>query len=57
MYIPPEQSRYFTEDELFELENEISVQRSQYDYVLITGDANAHTSNLPDFAEFDDFLS
>jgi hypothetical protein len=40
----------------FELENDISAKRSQYDYDMISGDANAHTSNLPYFVKFDDFL-
>lgn len=48
MYIPPKHSRFFTEDEFFELENDISLKRSQYVYIFITGDAKAYTSNLPD---------
>ena len=57
MYIPPDGSKYFNDDELFSLENDISEKKSKSDYVIITGDANAYTSNLPDYIEIDDSLS
>jgi len=30
---------------------------SKYEHVLITGDANAYTATLPDFTEFDEYLT
>jgi hypothetical protein len=57
MYVPPEQSRFFNDDEFYDFQNDISVKCSKYETVLITGDSNGHTSTLPDYLEFDDFLS
>ena len=57
LYVPPEQSRYFNNDEFFSLENDIQSKCSQYTNILITGDANAHTSNETDCIDLDDFIS
>ena len=56
LYLPPEQSRFFNQDELFMLENDITSKCTQFEYVLITGDANAHTAVLADYDNYDDFL-
>jgi hypothetical protein len=57
MYVPPEQSRFFSADEFFEFQNDIASKCSGYEFLILTGDANGHTSNLPDYIELDDFLS
>ena len=57
LYIPPETSKFYNNDEIFLLENDINAKCTQFENVIITGDANGHTSNLPDFSEFDNFLS
>jgi len=57
VYIPPEQSRFHNDDELFLLENEIANTCTQFDNILLTGDFNGYTSNLPDYTDLDNFLS
>lgn len=54
LYVPPEQSRCYSDSEYFELEKGVSCKRFVSDYVLIMGDANGHTSNLPDYVQMDD---
>ena len=56
MYVPPDQSKYYNDDEFFNFELDIMSKCSQYPNILITGDANAQTSNLADYVEFDDFI-
>ena len=57
IYVPPTQSRFFNDEELTNLENEITSMCSSYKYVFITGDFNARTSHLNDFTHFDHFVS
>lgn len=57
IYIPPSQSRFYSEDEFSNLNDEITSMCSKYDYVFITGDANARTSELIDYTHSDKFLS
>ena len=57
MFITPEQSRFLTDDELFKFENQVLEKRSMYDYLMITGDTNAHISTLPDCSVNDAFMS
>lgn len=56
-YVPPTQSRFFNDDELTNLENEITSMCSNHKYVFITGDFNARTSHLNDFTQLDQFVS
>lgn len=57
IYVPPTQSRFFNDEELTNLENEIISMCSNYKYVFITGDFNARTSHLNDFTQLDHFVS
>ena len=57
VYIPPENSRFLINDELMTLEMEITETCSKYKYVILTGDFNARTSNLPDYMSPDTFLA
>ena len=57
-YIPPIQSKYYNdEEEILNLEREITSVCSQHKYVLITGDLNARTARLKDYTRVDNFLS
>ena len=49
MYIPPENSRFLTDERLSELENEISEKCSTYKYVYLAGDTNGRTGTLRDY--------
>ena len=57
VYIPPENSNYYNEDEFLILENEILSFSSENKFVLLSGDFNAKTGQLRDYTERDDFLS
>ncbi|MEW8548622.1 MAG: reverse transcriptase family protein [Candidatus Thiodiazotropha sp.] len=57
IYIPPENSNYYNEDEFMILETEITSFCARNKYVLLTGDFNARTGELRDYTERDDFLS
>ena len=57
VYIPPENSNYFNDDEFSNLEAEIMSVCSSHKYVLLAGDFNARTSELRDFTENDEFLA
>lgn len=56
-YVPPSQSRFFNDDELQTLENEITSMCSSHKYVFITGDLNARTAIFTDYVQLDDFLA
>ena len=57
VYLPPENSRFFNEDELNIFENEITQMCSDYKYVTLAGDINAKTSQLNDFIPSDPYLN
>ena len=57
MYVPPKQSKFYSDEEFFKFENDVSIKRCSYENIMLTGDSNAHTSNLPDYLEEDIFLS
>ncbi|MCG8034442.1 MAG: reverse transcriptase family protein [Candidatus Thiodiazotropha taylori] len=57
VYIPPQQSRFFNEDEFDLFEQEIASVRSNYDYMYLLGDYNAQTANMVDYTVLDPFLS
>ena len=56
-YISPIQSKYYNDEEILNLEREITSVCSQHKYVLITGDLNARTARLKDYTRVDNFLS
>ena len=49
VYLPPEQSRYATQDIFKEIENEIITISSSFQYLCLLGDFNSRTSNDNDF--------
>ncbi|MEW8548255.1 MAG: reverse transcriptase family protein [Candidatus Thiodiazotropha sp.] len=57
LYVPPENSDYFNDDELTLLETEITSFCNTHKYVTLTGDFNARTSEMRDYTENDDFLA
>ena len=57
VYVPPIQSRFYNDDELSKLENEIMSVCSSNKYVTISGDINARTAKLPDYVELDQYIS
>ena len=57
VYIPPQQSQFFSNDEFECFEQEITSVCSSNDSVYIMGDFNAQTSTLEDYTSSDEFLS
>ena len=57
VYIPPEGSNFYNEDEFSQLENEITSYCNSHKYVLLSGDQNARTSEIKDYTECDMFLA
>ena len=58
VYVPPESSNYFSEDEFTIFENEITRFCSTHKYVLLAGDFNnTRTSTMRDYTQKDDFLA
>ena len=45
VYVPPSQSRFYNDDKLSKLENEIMSMCSSNKYVIISGDVNARNSS------------
>ena len=56
IYIPPENSRFFTNEDFELFEDSVSDICNNYKYVMITGDANSRTAQLHDFVRPDSFL-
>ena len=57
VYIPPESSSYYNDDEMLQLDSEITSFCSSNEFVMLTGDFNSRTSSYPDYIEIDDFLT
>ena len=55
-YIPPQSSRFFNNDDLSTLEEEIMSVCTNYDLVYLMGDLNAQTAELSDYTVYDDTL-
>jgi len=53
VYIPPDNSKYFNNNLLDLFYSEVESFTSQHKFVIISGDFNARTSNLPDIVEVD----
>ena len=56
VYIPPDNSRFFKEDDFIIFENEVTELSNAYPFFMLTGDLNARMSNILDFIESDSFL-
>ena len=56
-YIPPIQSKYYNDEEILNLERDITSVCGKNKYVLITGDLNARTAKLKDHTRVDNFFS
>lgn len=56
-YVPPTQSKYYSDEEMLNLEREITSVCGKYKYVLVSGDINARTAGLRDYVRADEFLS
>lgn len=56
-YVPPFQSKYYNDEEMLNLEREITSFCSNDKYLFITGDLNAKTAKLEDYTRADTFLS
>ena len=54
IYIPPESSKYATDDAFSEIEMEFQRLNRNSNFVCLLGDMNARTGNLPDFLEQED---
>jgi hypothetical protein len=50
VYIPPESSRFFNQDELLIFENEVVDMCNLYENVMLTEDAYVHIGLLQDFS-------
>ena len=57
VYIPPQDSRFFNDDEFEFFEQEIASACSRDDYIYILGDFNAQTGEIADFTSADNFLA
>ena len=56
MYIPPEQTRFSTDEPYTEIENELSQLKEKYSHVMLLGDFNSRVKDRTDFIEIDCFL-
>ena len=56
IYVPPENSRFFTTDEFDIFENSITEMCHNHKYVMLAGDFNSRTGHLSDFSRSDHFL-
>jgi hypothetical protein len=57
VYIPPDQSRFFKEDEFFDFQNLVSDMCCSHKHVMLIGDFNGHTADKPDYIVLDDFIA
>ena len=55
VYIPPQQSRFFNNDEFDLFEQDVTSLCSTYDYLIMTANFNAQTGDLNDFTSADLF--
>ena len=57
VYLPPENSNFYSDEEFLTMENEIMSFCSKHKHVMLSGDFNARTSEMRDYTERDDFLA
>ena len=56
VYVPPYGSKYATDDPYLEIQSELLRYCVDSKYMLLFGDFNARTGNLPDFLKFDESI-
>ena len=56
-YVPPESSRFFSQDLFTDLENEISSKCNEFKYIYFAGDTNCRVGTMPDFVLPDSHLN
>ena len=57
VYIPPQGTRYALEDPYLEIQEEIFQYCTETKNILLFGDFNSRCKNLPDYIEFDEYIS
>ena len=57
VYLPPENSNFYNDEEFLTIENEIMSFCSKHKHAMLSGDFNARTSEMRDYTERDDFLA
>jgi len=57
IYIPPNSSPYYNEDQILILQNEITEMHTKHKLILLAGDFNAHTGTSKDFILNDPLLA
>jgi endonuclease/exonuclease/phosphatase (EEP) superfamily protein YafD len=56
VYIPPENSKYSSEEAFIEVEDELLFFSRVHKNITLAGDFNSRTSNVSDIVELDDNL-
>ena len=56
VYIPPENSKYSSEEAFIEVEDELLFFSGDHKNIALAGDFNSRTSNVSDIVELDDNL-
>ena len=56
VYVPPENSKFFTQDEFELFEASVANTCCNYKYVVVAGDTNSRTAQLSNFVRSDTFL-
>lgn len=57
VYIPPQGSKYASDDPYLEIQEDIFRYCSDLKHVLLFGDFNSRCKKLPDFVKFDEYIS
>jgi len=57
VYVPPENSKFFNDDEFMTFENEISQICSDHKYVILAGDFNGRVGSMKDYITTDPHLN
>ena len=56
IYIPPEGSDYSANFPYQDIESKLYAHTDKYQNILLFGDFNSHTKNLPDIIEIDPYI-
>ncbi len=56
VYIPPERTKYASNDPFTELQREINMFSNKYKHMLLIGDMNSRTGHLNEVTHIDDFF-
>ena len=57
VYIPPENSIFYNDDDMMQYEYEVTSFCSSSPYIMLTGDFNSRTLMQADYIQTDEFLS